>query len=138
MTIDKKCLINWVGGERLLRKVIAPLIPTDIKSYIEPFGGKGSTFGCVKKSSGGACKSLKNYNLKIDAIHERLDRVLIENRDFEKLIKQYDFESAFFYCDPPYTFGAGYEVTSTTDFDHEQRYSEKHRRDFRLLNRRKL
>ena len=39
MTTDKKCLINWVGGKRLLRKTIAPLIPTDIKSYIEPFGG---------------------------------------------------------------------------------------------------
>ena len=40
---------------------------------------------------------------------------MIENRDFEKLIKQYDFEDAFFYCDPPYTSGCGYEVTSTTD-----------------------
>jgi DNA adenine methylase len=84
------------------------------------FGGKGSTFGCVKKANGGACKSLRNYNLKIDAIHERLDRVMIEHRDFEKLIKQYDFEDAFFYCDPPYTCGCGYEVTSTTDFDHER------------------
>ena len=32
MTTDKKCLINWVGGKRLLRKIIAPLIPKDIKS----------------------------------------------------------------------------------------------------------
>ena len=32
-----ECLINWVGGKRLLRKTIAPLIPEDIKSYIEPF-----------------------------------------------------------------------------------------------------
>jgi len=200
MTIDKKCLINWVGGKRLLRKTIAPLVPIDIKSYIEPFGGggwvlfyrekwadleiyndldgrlvnlfrivkyhpnalkeeikyllgsremfmqflnytfltdvqkaaqflflitrsfggKGSTFGCVKKSSGGACKSLYNYREKIDAISERLDRVMIENRDFEKLIKQYDFEDAFFYCDPPYTSGCGYVTTSTADFDHER------------------
>ena len=32
MTIDKKSLINWVGGKRLLRKTIAPLIPKDIVS----------------------------------------------------------------------------------------------------------
>lgn len=200
MTIDKKCLINWVGGKRLLRKTIAPLIPQDIKSYIEPFGGggwilfynekwadleiyndldgrlvnlfrivkyhpeafkeelkyllgsremfmeflnakpitdiqkavqfyflitrsfggRGATFGTVKKSSGGASKSQRNILIKIDAIHERLDSVLIENRDFEKLITQYDFEDAFFYCDPPYTFGCGYEVTSTANFDHER------------------
>lgn len=200
MTVDRKCLINWVGGKRLLRKTIAPLIPKDIKSYIEPFGGggwvlfykdrwadleiyndldgrlvnlfrivkyhpnalkeelkyllgsremffqflngtfitdiqkavqflflitrsfggRGDTFGTVKKSCGGASKSQRNILTKIDAIHERLDKVMIENRDFEKLIKQYDFEDAFFYCDPPYTSGCGYEVTSTTDFDHER------------------
>ena len=84
------------------------------------FGGKGNTFGTVKCSSGGACKSLKNVPEKIDAIHKRLDKVMIENRDFEKLIKQYDFENAFFYCDPPYSKGCGYEVTSTEDFDHER------------------
>ena len=36
-----KYLINWIGGKRLLRKIIAPLIPTPerISGYIEPFGG---------------------------------------------------------------------------------------------------
>jgi len=200
MTIDKKSLINWVGGKRLLRKTITPLIPTDIVSYLEPFGGgawilfnkdkwadlevyndldgrlvnlfrivkyhpgalkdelryllgsreifmqflntegitdiqkaarflflitrsfggRGETFGTVKKSSGGASKSQGNILLKIDAIYTRLDKVLVENRDFEKFITQYDHEGAFFYCDPPYTYGAGYEVTSTKGFDHER------------------
>ncbi len=32
----------------------------------------------------------------------RLQRVLIENKDFESLIKQYDRPVSFFYCDPPY------------------------------------
>jgi DNA adenine methylase len=32
----------------------------------------------------------------------RLQNVVIENRDFEQLIKQYDRPDAFFYCDPPY------------------------------------
>ena len=26
MTIDRKCLINWVGGKRLLRKTIEKLL----------------------------------------------------------------------------------------------------------------
>jgi len=173
MTIDRKSLINWVGGKRLLRKVIEPLVPTDIKSYIEPFGGgawvlfykekwadlevyndldgrlvnlfrivkyhpnafkeeikyllgsremflqflngtfitdiqravqfyflitrsfggRGETFGTVKRSCGGASKSQKNVLEKIDAIHNRLDKVMVENRDFEKLITQYDLKS---------------------------------------------
>lgn len=200
MKIDTKSLLNWVGGKRLLRKTIAPLVPEDIISYIEPFGGagwvlfykdkwadleiyndldgrlvnlfrvvkyhpealkeelryllgsreifmqflgqdgitdiqkaarflfvitrsfggKGCTFGSVKKSSGGAGKSQENILYKIDSIHKRLDKVLVENRDFEKLITQYDHEGAFFYCDPPYTFGCGYKTTSTEDFGHER------------------
>ena len=198
MTVDKKSLLSWVGGKRLLRKTIEPLVPTDIKSYIEPFGGggwvlfykdkwadlevyndldgrlvnlfrivkyhpnalkeelryllgsremffqflnstpitdiqkaaqflflisrsfggRGETFGT--KKTAGATKSQRNDLEKIDAIHKRLDKVIVENRDFETLIKQYDFEGAFFYCDPPYSKGCGYKVTSTKDFDHER------------------
>lgn len=200
MIINAKNLINWVGGKRLLRKTISNLIPDNIQTYIEPFGGaawvlffkdrwadveiyndldgrlvnlfrivkyhpnalkeelsyllgsremfmqfmnlkpitdvqkaaqffflitrsfggKGTTFGSVKKTVGGACKSLANTMIKIDAIHKRLDKVLIEHRDFEKIISLYDHEGAFFYCDPPYSTGCGYEVTSTEDFEHER------------------
>lgn len=45
---------------------------------------------------------------------------MIENRDFEKLIKQYDHKDAFFYCDSPYISGCGYAVTTTEGFDHER------------------
>lgn len=200
MTCDRKSLLNWVGGKRLLRKTIEPLIPKNIGTYVEPFGGggwvlfykpkwagtevyndldgrlvnlfkmvkyhpealkkemsyllssrelfmqylnstpvteiqkaarflfvisrsfggRGATFGTVKTSSGGACKSQRNILGRIDAIHERLDRVLIENRDFETMLKNYDHENGFFYCDPPYSQGCGYEVTSTSDFAHER------------------
>lgn len=46
-----------------------------------------------------------------------LQKVVVENKDFEKLIRQYDRPVSFFYCDPPYvdtedyysniTFGRG-------------------------------
>nr|BDD46498.1 DNA methyltransferase [bacterium] len=193
-------LINWVGGKRLMRKYIEPLVPRNIKSYAEPcgggawmlfykkkwadleiyndidgrlvnlfrvvkyhpqeleremnfmlgsrqifeqlmaqdgftdiqraarffylitrsFGGRGDSFGTVRKSSGGASKSHKNLMQRAYAIHNRLDRVLIEHKDFEQFIKQYDHEGAFFYCDPPYSYGCGYAVTSTKDFGHER------------------
>ena len=32
----------------------------------------------------------------------RLQGVVIENRDFERVIRQYDRPESFFYCDPPY------------------------------------
>lgn len=193
-------LINWVGGKRLLRKYLEPLVPEDIVSYLEvfgggawlllykdkwaglevyndldsrltnlfrvvkyhsyelsremrfmlgsrelfeeylyqegltdiqraarfmyvitrSFGGRGESFGSVRKTSGGACKSHHNLMQRAYEIHNRLDKVLIENRDFEQFIRQYDHEGAFFYCDPPYSCGAGYAVTSTKDFGHER------------------
>ena len=38
----------------------------------------------------------------IDLAARRLQKVVVENKDFEKLIKQYDRPVSFFYCDPPY------------------------------------
>jgi len=36
--------------------------------------------------------------------------VVIENKDFESLLAQYDRPDAFFYCDPPYYNAECYEV----------------------------
>lgn len=199
MNINKDHLITWVGGKRNLRKVICKLIPTDIKSYIEPFGGggwvlfakekhaklevyndlderlanlfrivkyhpqalidelkftfnsrgqfreflnsvpktdiqeaakfiyllhhsfggKGTTYGtCLNGES--SAKSCFNLLERVDSISKRLDKVYIENLSFEELIPKYDNSSAFFYCDPPYTYGAGYKTTSTRKFAHEE------------------
>lgn len=196
----KNGLIGWIGGKKILRKTIAPLIPADIDSYIEPFGGAawvmlykekwadleiyndldgrlvnlfrivkyhpkafieeikyllGSremftqylngtfltdiqravqfffivtrsfggncrTFGVSRRKMSSACRTENAIMEKVNCIHERFERVLIENRDFETLIKQYDYEGAFFYCDPPYSCGTGYATTSTKKFEHER------------------
>lgn len=39
---------------------------------------------------------------QIDMASRRLQKVVVENKDFEKLIRQYDRPVSFFYCDPPY------------------------------------
>jgi len=38
----------------------------------------------------------------IEQAHRRISKVVIENKDFEKLIRQYDRPVSFFYADPPY------------------------------------
>lgn len=51
----------------------------------------------------------------------RLQKVIIENKDFEKLIKQYDRPETFFYCDPPYYETENYyEDVGFTRNDHER------------------
>lgn len=42
-----------------------------------------------------------NFTL-IEKAHQRLANVVIENKDFEPLVKQYDRTESFFYIDPPY------------------------------------
>lgn len=58
-------------------------------------------------SSGGksfACQPFSVVSLfkLIEQVGKRLANTVIENQDFEVLIKHYDRENTFFYCDPPY------------------------------------
>ena len=58
-------------------------------------------------SSGGksfACQpfSVASLFTLIEQVGKRLENAVIENQDFEVLIKHYDRENTFFYCDPPY------------------------------------
>lgn len=56
----------------------------------------------------------------IEQAHRRLAKVVIENKDFERLIGQYDRPVSFFYCDPPY-----YETESYYKNVGEDGFTEK-------------
>lgn len=55
----------------------------------------------------------------IESAAGRLQKVVIENKECVKLIRQYDRPESFFYCDPPY-YNADqyYEAVSSDGFDH--------------------
>lgn len=58
-------------------------------------------------SSGGKSYGCQPFNIStlftiIEQLSKRLSNTVIENQDFEKLIKHYDRVDSFFYCDPPY------------------------------------
>ncbi|MDE5772663.1 MAG: DNA adenine methylase, partial [Ruminococcus sp.] len=75
------------------------------------YGSDTRTFGC------------KEHNLSSDYLEEvekRLERVVIENKDFENLIKVYDRPKALFYCDPPYHKTEYFYDTVFTESDHER------------------
>lgn len=55
----------------------------------------------------------------IDQAHKRLQSVVIENQDFEQLIRHYDSPDSFFYCDPPYYATENYYMdVGFTKHDH--------------------
>ncbi len=73
-------------------------------------------------SFGGQPHNIRRDFPLIDQAHIRLGDVVIENRDFEKLIGQYDRPVSFFYLDPPYHATEGYYKNigeeGFTDKDH--------------------
>lgn len=82
-------------------------------------------FKLIRYSYGSGCKTYgsRPYDVR-KAFHlawqlsDRLANTIIENKDFEALILQYDRRDAFFYCDPPYyETEAMYEVIFTKE-DH--------------------
>lgn len=48
----------------------------------------------------------------------RLANTVVENKDFEALIRQYDRDNAFFYCDPPYYETEGHYAVVFRKEDH--------------------
>ena len=54
----------------------------------------------------------------IEQAHRRLAKVVIENKDFEKLIRQYDRPASLFYLDPPYHATEAF-TTLFVDGNHE-------------------
>jgi len=93
------------------------------------FGGRmGSGWGYAIKPNGrgGTGRQTAKYRssvLRLPGIHERLLHVQIECLDFRKLIPKYDYEDAFFYCDPPYvhsTRKSGVYEFEMSDADHRE------------------
>lgn len=84
-------------------------------------------FKLIRYSYGSGCTSfscqpfdVRQCFAAIWQASRRLADTVVENKDFEALILQYDRESAFFYCDPPYFETEGhYEVVFRKE-DHKR------------------
>lgn len=64
---------------------------------------------CTTRSRRNMCSTVSGWISSIEGlpeVHSRLFRVLIENRDFRKVIEENDTPNTFFYLDPPYVQSA--------------------------------
>lgn len=84
-------------------------------------------FYAIKTSFGGNARSfsLDKRNLKagteyLSEISDRLQNVVVENKDFQNLIEVYDREKALFYLDPPYHASERYYSNPFSEADHER------------------
>ena len=107
---------KYLDEELNLTKIILPELKTD--EVIELYSKLKNDYDLRRAvmflkllrysySSGGksfACQPFSVASLfsLIEQVSKRLENTVIENQDFEVLIKHYDRKNAFFYCDPPY------------------------------------
>ena len=89
---------------------------------------RAARFYClIKESFGTDCKSFgvrtRDMQKAVDYlkdVSDRLNRVVIENQDFERLIKTYDRPEALFYLDPPYYEAEKYYPDRFNPEDHKR------------------
>lgn len=83
------------------------------------FGGAPDHFGRGRMGGGAAFSSKKGRMALLKAFNARLDKVCIENLDWQECIHLYDSKQAVFFCDPPYTTGkADYGAWTIDDLAH--------------------
>ena len=99
----------------LARHNLPPLEFEELRSLLLERAAPGDVqraaafYKVIRYSYGSGCTSFgcqpfdvrKTFHLIWKAA-DRLANTVIENKDFEALIRQYDRENAFLYCDPPY------------------------------------
>ncbi|MFL0197022.1 DNA adenine methylase [Clostridium sp. WILCCON 0269] len=77
------------------------------------YGSDCRSYGCVKKDVNVMIQYLTD-------IQERLSGVVIENKDFQDLLKVYDKDDSLIYLDPPYYGTERYYQVQFSDEDHER------------------
>jgi DNA adenine methylase len=68
------------------------------------FGGMGKTFAVSRTAP---LPSRSQRLLALRALSHRLDRTVIENRDWSRVLELYDSPQTFFFMDPPYLDAGG-------------------------------
>lgn len=85
---------------------------------VNSFGGMSGTYGRGKHSFHGFERT--RHFAKINEVADRLERVVIENQDWEETVKFYDDPRTFVFFDPPYVNCGKTAYNAFTEFDMER------------------
>lgn len=93
---------------------------TDIQRAARYFYLIKTSFGCDTRTFGTASNPLERATDYLATVKHRLNGVVIENLDFERLIRIYDRSDALFYLDPPYHGTEWHYQAAFADADHQR------------------
>mgnify|MGYP001163135593 FL=1 len=107
--------------DRIKHIISEPAQIGDVKRAAEFYQLIRYSYASSCDSFGGKPHSMWSNFPLIEQACRRLQKVVIENKDFEKLISQQDSEVSFFYCAPPYfNTESYYENVGFGTADHER------------------
>lgn len=93
---------------------------TDIQRAARFFCMIKESFGASLDSFGVRSRNIQKAIDYLKEVSKRLNTVVVENQDFEKLIKSYDRPDALFYIDPPYYDAEKYYPDRFNPEDHDR------------------
>lgn len=93
---------------------------TDIQRAARFFTLIRISYGSTAKSYCCTPKDITQITKRLQKIEQRLSKVVVENKDFEGLIKLYDKPKSLFYVDPPYYGTEKYYTAGFTTDDHKR------------------
>lgn len=93
---------------------------TDIQRAARFFILIKESFGTDLRSFGLRSRDMEKAKEYLSEVSKRLNKVVIENLDFEKILKNYDKTDALFYLDPPYYETEKYYLDRFMPEDHER------------------
>lgn len=113
--------LDWLHSRelfRLYRYELENQIPlTDVQRAARYLYLIKTSFGSNRYSFATSVKRIYNIKNELPLYKERLKDVIIEQIDFERLIKTYDRSAALFFVDPPYLGSEKYYNKKYCDFN---------------------
>lgn len=107
-------------GEIIRRLMLERASRGDVRRAANYFKLIRYSFSGGAKSFAGKSCDLRRFFYLVWECSRRLADVVIENKDCVDLIRQYDREDAFFYCDPPYFEAEGCYAVDFPKEDHRR------------------
>ena len=125
--------VKWLLHSREIFRVLKKKMNDSPPSELGDIDHAVATYYCLVSSFAGMGNSLAYCILEphktsmitkkiliLRKIRQRLKNAIIECKDFEDVIKTWDNEATFFYCDPPYYGAEHYYAIPFTHQDHER------------------
>lgn len=111
LLVDAKTESQYVKSLRLVEKILYQhnqrMQSPELWDAVMFYERLRTSYAATGKSWCCTDSSCERFEQLIEQASWRLQHVAIENKDFRDVIRQYDRENAFIYCDPPYVHMEG-------------------------------